>query len=510
MSEVVRAGGGIEEGVLNNNSLHFPSSTGPYGGASRFCLSSEGHLLGAALRRWNDCEDPEYISFLVSAREYLPEKLTRYTDVIEIARKGGAQSPDDCLDYLSTKGFTRAQEVIAECEMAGATLTRSYFLQELKKLQSPSVAEKLSSIAEGIMVGGTSLGTVIEFLTKERARLEPDSVDLKLLSLEELALQPKVDWLIEGIIPANALACIYGAPGSGKSFMALDMALRLAQGESWEDRDTNLAASVYIAAEGVAGLSDRVTAWRTQFGSDSEGFERRFSVIGRPVDVSLQAQRLIDSIKIAGIDPDLVVVDTLARCFGANDENNTADMTAFIMALDYLRIELGCTVLVVHHCARGETKNLRGNSAFEGALDTLIKVEKMERKDGDRQRITARVDKQKDAEGGQKFFYELQPVGGVSAVLRGIPPAVIDGENRGSQADLLRALKDLAHSPEQWVAATEWRKAYPALGPDFGPSIGRLVSLGHVEYKRRGNSDTYRPAPGAAVSDWGSNRKDLA
>lgn len=508
MSGVV-AGGDREEGIFKPTTLHFPSAGSPSTGATRFCLTSEGKILGAALRRWNDFEDSEYISLLLASRSYLPENLSRYLDTIEMAVKAGAQSPDDCLDYFSEKGFDRSHQALAECEMAGTTLTRAYFLQGLKKLQSPAVASKLSSIAEGIVDGSTNLATVIEFLTKEQARLEPDSVDLKLLTLEELALQPKVDWLIDGIIPSNALACVFGPPGSGKSFMALDMALRLAQGEDWEERDTNLGSSVYIAAEGVAGLSDRVAAWRRYYGREADGFERRFSVIGRPIDVSSQAQKVIDAIRIAGINPDLVVVDTLARCFGANDENNTADMTAFIMALDHIRIELSCTVLVVHHCSRGETKNLRGNSAFEGALDTLIKVEKLERKDGVEQRVVARIDKQKDAEGGQKFFYELHPIEGISAVLRGVPPAVIDGDSRGSQVGLLRALKDLVHSPEQWVPATEWRKAYPTLGPDFGPSIGRLVSLGHVEYKRRGNSDTYRPAPGA-TTDWGTTRKDLA
>ena len=508
MSEVVRTGGGFEEGV-SNNSLHFPSTGGP-SGATRFSNTDEGAVLGAALRRWSEQEDYEYLALLLSSRGYLPKKLVRLLDTVEIAVKAGAESSEDCIHHLQKNGFDRASTRLADCEMDSPALTRPYFLKRIKALQSPSLARKISSIAEGIVDGGTNLATVIDFLTKEQARLEPDSTDLKLLSLEELALQPKVDWLIEGIIPSNSLTCVYGPPGSGKSFMALDMALRLAQGEDWEKRDTSLGSGVYIAAEGVSGLSDRVAAWRRYYGIESDGFDRRFSVIGRPIDVSSQAQRLIDAIKIAGVNPDLVVVDTLARCFGANDENNTADMTAFIMALDYIRIELGCTVMVVHHCSRGETKNLRGNSAFEGALDTLIKVDRMERKDGVDQRVVAQVVKQKDAEGGQKFFYELHPVDGISAVLRGVPPAVIDGENRGTQVGLLRALKDLVHSPEQWVTATEWRKAYPTLGPDFGPAIGRLVSLGHVEYKRRGNSDTYRPAPGAAVSDWGSNRKDLA
>ena len=94
MSEVVRTGGGFEEGV-SNNSLHFPSTGGP-SGATRFSNTDEGAVLGAALRRWSEQEDYEYLALLLSSRGYLPKKLVRLLDTVEIAVKAGAESTEDC------------------------------------------------------------------------------------------------------------------------------------------------------------------------------------------------------------------------------------------------------------------------------------------------------------------------------------------------------------------------------------------------------------------------------
>ena len=60
---------------------------------------------------------------------------------------------------------------------------------------------------------------------------------LRLFTLEELEQLPEEEWLIDGILERGNFTCLYGPPGHGKSFLALDWSLHLATGrERWHER----------------------------------------------------------------------------------------------------------------------------------------------------------------------------------------------------------------------------------------------------------------------------------
>jgi lipopolysaccharide transport system ATP-binding protein len=60
--------------------------------------------------------------------------------------------------------------------------------------------------------------------------IEPDPAEdiFELLDLDELEALPAPTWLIADLIADHGLSVLYGDPGAGKSFIAIDMALRLA------------------------------------------------------------------------------------------------------------------------------------------------------------------------------------------------------------------------------------------------------------------------------------------
>ncbi|MBX9265093.1 helicase RepA family protein, partial [Klebsiella pneumoniae] len=99
----------------------------------------------------------------------------------------------------------------------------------------------------------------------------------------------------------------------------------------------------------------------------------------------------------------LIVIDTLARCFGGNDENDAKDMGAFIEGCDTIKRETGATVLVVHHSGKDDTKGARGSSAFRAALDAEFNV----RREGDGGAIILTCTKVKDAEGPRPAAFDL-------------------------------------------------------------------------------------------------------
>src|SRR5688500_3788914 len=83
----------------------------------------------------------------------------------------------------------------------------------------------------------------------------------KLFSIEELSALPSPEWLIDGVIERNALGVIYGPSGSGKSFLALDVALSVAADKPWHGQKVSAGPVVYVIGEGRGGTKKRLDAW---------------------------------------------------------------------------------------------------------------------------------------------------------------------------------------------------------------------------------------------------------
>lgn len=217
-----------------------------------------------------------------------------------------------------------------------------------------------------------------------------------------------VSWLVRGYVEADSLALAYGEPGHGKSFLAIDLAASIATGTPWHGAETKAGAVFYIAGEGHNGLSRRFKAWESS---------RRVSLTGVPLYISQRATplddndsaaevlRVVDDLaKEAGQAPSLIVVDTLARCFGG-DENSATDIGAFVTNLDSLRHRWGATVLVVHHSGKDSTRGARGSTALRGAVDTEYRITK-----NIEGVITLEAGKMKDADTPERRVFLLAPV----------------------------------------------------------------------------------------------------
>ena len=62
-------------------------------------------------------------------------------------------------------------------------------------------------------------------------------------------------------MPKDDLVVLFGASGTFKSFLAIDMALHIAHGLPWLGRKTAAGSVVYVAAEGAGGLRKRLAAY---------------------------------------------------------------------------------------------------------------------------------------------------------------------------------------------------------------------------------------------------------
>lgn len=207
-----------------------------------------------------------------------------------------------------------------------------------------------------------------------------------LLSLQELHDMPEPAWLVDGHV-TDGLTVMYGPPGSGKTFLALDWALCVATGATWLGHDTLHAPVVYVSGEGGGGLARRVSAWQ----SSRQQFQPNLYFVIGTVQLTQREDVVALRDDVAQVGAKLVVVDTLARAMSGADENDSGDMGLVVQGLDWIRRDQGCAGLVVHHSGV-EKGRPRGSTALFGAADTQVRVES---EDG--REVEVACDKQKGA-----------------------------------------------------------------------------------------------------------------
>lgn len=273
------------------------------------------------------------------------------------------------------------------------------------------------------------------------------------LTIDELEALPPPKWLIPGVLTEGSLAAIYGAPESGKSFLAVDMSMAIAGGMDWHGRAVERGAVLYIAAEGAPGLGKRVRAWKMSRNAQGQAFD--FRLMRDELNLAAEKDGAVRAFVKAVADElgplKLIVIDTLNQTAAGADENSAKDMSRYIASMKRLRDTTGAAVVVVHHSGKDASKGMRGSTALLGAMDTTVEVER----DKDGRAITVRVQKQKDAEREAPMRFNLEKADR-SLVLK---PTVMDdaGSDFGdgaTQSDGLLALAcELGASSEALKAA---------------------------------------------------------
>jgi hypothetical protein len=220
----------------------------------------------------------------------------------------------------------------------------------------------------------------------------------------DLSLAPPMQWLIKGVLPRAELGVLFGASGSGKTFVALDLAFSVARGNAWRDRRTARGRVVIIAAEGAGGIGKRGEAYARYHEFDLRGID---------LHVIPAAPNFLDNddisevmAEIGNIGPvDLVIIDTFAQVTPGANENTSEDIGRALANLKLLYGVTNAMNLVVAHAGKDLSKGVRGWSGLKAAADVQIEVVRHE--NGDREII---LEKMKDGEDGIRWGFRLEVV----------------------------------------------------------------------------------------------------
>lgn len=249
------------------------------------------------------------------------------------------------------------------------------------------------------LIGDVQLPAIAAPLVKLRF---PEDIDL------DAALARHANQLIKGILGADETAVLYGASGTGKTFLAIELAYAIARGVDWHGHPVKQGAVLYVALEGTGGFKLRVKAAENGYGNAGKFFaqlEENVSLIREPPGGEGVA-RIVEGyrqlVAICGAVRGLIVIDTVSQAIAGDDENATEVMASFVKnRVAAIRDATGASVLVIHHANKSGL--MRGNAALGN--DTDVRLKAAIEQDG---RRVLSAEKIRDGETGELFGYSLE------------------------------------------------------------------------------------------------------
>lgn len=279
----------------------------------------------------------------------------------------------------------------------------------------------------------------------------------RVYSVDELLALPEPRWLIPGVLRLGGCAVLYGPPGHGKTFLALDWALSVATGASWCGRECRRRRVVYVSAEGGRSIAKRVRAWSVAH-PDADLSRASFFLEAVQVHDSHDVVQFLEQLQ--GRRPGLIVLDTFARCFVGGEENSAKDVGIFIAGVEAIQRTTSATVLILHHTSKNDKAAERGSTALRAAADAMIAVALKD------DLITITNTKQKDDEPFSNLAMTMKPVTMDSQ--QSVTSCVLQPSGAGGDPLVRRSavpaeceptLRALAACPNGQATTTEWMAA---------------------------------------------------
>jgi len=188
-------------------------------------------------------------------------------------------------------------------------------------------------------------------------------------------------WLLDGLFLAGGAGILGGAPKTGKSFFALELAVAVASGTPGAGHwavGTPGPVLLLAAEDPLAVVVQRLAALAAA---------REQPLATLPVDLIVEPLvRLPDGLDrlaatVAQRRPVLLILDPLIRVHRA-DENSAPEMAQILDGLRTLARDAGCAVLLVHHTRKAPAgpspgHGLRGSSDLHAFGDSNLYLRRL-------------------------------------------------------------------------------------------------------------------------------------
>jgi AAA domain len=187
---------------------------------------------------------------------------------------------------------------------------------------------------------------------------------------------PPLKFVVPGLLP-EGLVILAGKPKVRKSWLALDIALAVADGRfCLGDRKCQQGSVLYLALEdGERRIQRRITKLLPSFGGE---WPKKFHYATNWPRIDQEGVEQIDAWVELHPDARVVVVDIFARLrapsragIGAYEQDYAA-----LLKLQQLAVRRGITVIVVHHTRKGDSEDpveeVSGTLGLSGCADGFL------------------------------------------------------------------------------------------------------------------------------------------
>lgn len=258
----------------------------------------------------------------------------------------------------------------------------------------------------------------------------------------EYSLNP-IQWVLPNLIERGTTTLIVGAPKARKTWLAVELAVAVAQGRPW------LGVDEWTPDPGLQ------TVFVEQEGSLLRLSQRFAHLTDNTAGITIHHGHILqadDPASLAAFAPhilqaDLLILDPYAS-FHTQDENTVQGTQLVLRGLHYLlSINPSLALVVIHHSSK-MAGGARGSSALFAGVDTMLDVVKEDPEHGDNIEIllTGREIQASNVGNRLVFGFDSEaghyPVEGVSQVTLATPEGVLQvivsgGDSGASREDVL-------------------------------------------------------------------------
>jgi hypothetical protein len=345
------------------------------------------------------------------------------------------------------------------------------------------------------------------------------------LGFGEFKLGPEPEPIVSGLLYRDSLSRIFGAPGCGKSFLALDLAFSVALGKDWAGEHVEQMPVAYVMAEGQRVNKLRAEAWQERHGVTDDQLEGHFYAI--PDALALTEAAIGPFVRwVREQQIGLVVLDT-KNAMQVGEENSATDAAIMRRALDAIRKATDACVVLIDHTGKHDGEEARGSSAVKAAMDTEIKVENDGKSPA---KVTVTVSRDKAAEAGRSWDLVLRMAARAAVLLPlgedvdlpaplplpgevervwqhtelYIPIEVLEyqGEGKAAMADLARYMAyDAGIADADDIGVTQAQAKAALSTKTLGKTAGHSGAAVHRAWSWLRSQDYIAPADGKDQSD---------
>jgi hypothetical protein len=216
-------------------------------------------------------------------------------------------------------------------------------------------------------------------IAADKAKRKASVSRFKAVPLSAIRNLPPLEYVLQDVIPVNALFELYGKEKSGKTFWAATLGFCIATGTDFFGKAIKPGRVLHIIGEGnKKSFGNRAEAWikdQAQSAAHAKELEEQFETNWRvlPIAVHIDVESQIkDFLEANPNEWTLIIVDTMLRNM-VGHISDPKDMSAFVRGCDAIREKTGAAVLVLHHEGKDASKGGMGSMVMNAAVDGVAK-----------------------------------------------------------------------------------------------------------------------------------------